>query len=320
MPKDCSWIKAWRRERLRVREGVTLLEYASQRERDAALNTFGGARALAERFVLLSPNVKPPKVKVRHQYSLAPTRTLRFHPEGQFRLEGATDLAGRAALAQIATCDQGGTYHLDVAAIRAGALTTAVRDTLIARAHGGIPPQVEALMSLWEGKSPAPTVATISVFQHPSAAALAKHPGIARHLEKGLNDTSYLIKEGHEKELEGLLVSLGVEFVEGFKADIKAQAVGGGIMQTGLDTRKMRVMIETAIGEGRSLELRYHQEKENYNRYGYAKKSKGKLISEQLIPESVLYSGSTPYLSGKTLAKGEHRYIRIGYITEIAVL
>ncbi len=305
---------------MRVREGVTLLEYASQRERDAALNTFGGARALAERFVLLSPNVKPPKVKVRHHYSLAPTRTLRFHPEGWFRLEGATDLAGRAVLAQIATRGQGGSYHLNVAAIRAGALTTAARDTLIARAHGGIPPQVEALMSLWEGKSAAPTVATISVFQHPSAAALAKHPGIAGHLGSALNDTTYPVKEGHDKELEGLLVSLGVDFMEGFKADIKAQAVGSGIMRTGLDTRKMRVMIETAIGEGRSLELRYHQEKENYNRYGYAKKSKGKLIAEEVTPEAVIYSGSTPYLSGKARAKGDYRYIRIGYITEIAVL
>jgi len=82
----------------------------------------------------------------------------------------------------------------------------------------------------------------------------------------------------------------------------------------------MRVMIQATIGEGRSLELRYHQEKESYDRYGYTKKSKGKLVTEKVTPESVEYSGSTPYLTGKTLGKSTHRYIRIGYITEIAVL
>ncbi len=311
---------ASRRERLHVQEGVKLLEYASQDERDAALNTFKGARAVAERFLLLKTVPEQLKVNVRHQYNLAPARTLRFHSEGHFQLEGATDLAGRAVLAQVATQDLDGTYHLDVAAIRAGTLNTAARDTLTARARGGLPPQLEALMNIWEGRSAAPALAKISVFQHPSAVALVKHPGIAQYLEQQLNDTSYLVKEGHEKGLEQRLSDLGVKLSEGFVPHIKPQAIQSSIMQNGLDTRKMRVMIQATIGEGRSLELRYHQEKESYDRYGYTKKSKGKLVTEKVTPESVEYSGSTPYLTGKTLGKSAHRYIRIGYITEIAVL
>ncbi|MDQ3457904.1 MAG: helicase-associated domain-containing protein [Deinococcota bacterium] len=311
---------ASRRERLRLQEGVSLLEYASHKERDAALNGLAGARAVAERFTILADKAQPPKVKVRHRYSLAPTRTLRFQPEGHFRLESATDLAGRAVLTQVASRDADGSYRLDREAVRAGTLTPAARDTLLARAQGGIPAQLEALLSIWEGRSAAPSVATISVFQHPSAAALVKHPQLAQHLDKGLNDTSYLIKEGHEQKLEALLADLGVTLERGFRTDIKAEAVQGSIMQSGLDTRKMRVMIETAIGEGRSLELRYHQERATYNRYGYAERSQGKLVTEKVTPETVLYSGSTPYLSARAHDQGEPRTIRIGYITGIAVL
>ncbi len=311
---------ASRRERLHVRERVKLLEYTSQGERDAALNTFKDASAVAERFLLLETVPKQLKVSVRHQYNLAPARTLRFHPEGHFQLEGATDLAGRAVLAQLATQDLDGTYHLDVAAIRAGTLNTAARETLTARAKGGLPPQLEALMNIWEGRSTAPALAKISVFQHPSATALAKHPGIAQHLGQQLNDTSYLVAEGHQEGLEQRLSDLGVKLSEGFAPHIKPQAVQGSIMQNGLDTRKMRVLIQATISEGRSLELRYHQEKESYDRYGYTKKSKGKLVTEKIAPESVVYAGATPYLTGKTLGKSAHRYIRIGYITGIAVL
>ena len=311
---------ASRRERLHVQEGVKLFEYASQEERDAALTTFKGARAVAERFLLLEVVPKEFKVSVRHQYNLAPARTLRFHPEGHFQLEGATDLAGRAVLAQLATRDPDGTYQLDVAAIRAGALNTAARDALTARARGGLPPQLEALMNIWEGKSAVPALAKISVFQHPSATALAKHPGIAQHLGQRFNDTSYHVMEGHEKQLEQRLSDLGVKLSQGFTAGIKPQAIQSTIMQSGLDTRKMRLIIETTIGEGRSLELHYHRENVKYDDYGYTSKSKGKVVTEKVTPESVVYSGSTPYMTGKTLGKSEHRHIRIGYITGIAVL
>ena len=315
---------ASRRERLRVREGVTLLEYADQGERDAALKVLGDARAVAERFVLLAA---PPKtgskdragVSVQHHYGSAPARILRFSPEGHFRVEGATDLAGRAVLAQLATRDPRGTYHLSVAAIRAGALTTAARDALTARTRGGLPPQLEALINIWAGGD-APAVAKVSVFQHASAVALAKHPGIAPHLGAQLNDTSYLVKNGHEGELEKILADLGVTFARDFTAGVKPQALGGDAVQRGLNTRKMRELIENAIGEGRALELHYHREKELYDGYGYSKKSKGKAVTEKVTPDAVVYSGSTPYMTGETLGGGEYRHIRIGYISGIAVL
>lgn len=309
---------ASRRERLRLREGVTLLEYAGQGERDAALETLQGAEAVAERFILLG-DAPPPKVSVRHPYTLPPARTLHFSPAGHFRVEGATDLAGRAVLAQLATRDPDGTHHLNFAAIRAGALTTAARDALTARARGGLPPQVEALINIWEGGD-APTLAKISVFQHPSAAALAKHPGIAPHLGGQLNDASYLVRDGHEGELKKRLADLGVELSEGFAPGVKAQAVGGSAMQSGLDTRKLRALIEKTIAESRSLELCYHREKDAYDGYGYSKKSKGKVVTEKITPEAVVYTGSTPYLTGRTPGKDAYRRVRIGYITEIAVL
>lgn len=311
---------ASRRERLRVQKDVTLLEYANRQDRDAALEKLEGARGVAERFVLLSGNAQLPEVEVRHQYSLTPTRTLRFHPDGHFRLEGSTDLAGRAVLSQLATQDSTGAYHLDITAIRSGSLTTAARDTLVARALGGVPPQLEALMSIWEGQSPGPAVAQISVFQHPSAVALAKHPKITPYLGEQLNETSYLIKEGKERQLEQRLCELGVTSKHNFKVDIKQQVIQSSVMQRGLDTRKMRAIVETTISEGRLLELHYYRENVKYDDYGYTRKSKGKAVTEKVTPETVVYSGSTPYLTGKTLGKSEHRYIRIGYISGIAVL
>lgn len=311
---------ASRRERLRVREGVTLLEYADQRERDAALSVEEGAQAVAERFLLVA-TVAPgaDATSVKHWYGSAPARTLRFSPEGHFRVEGATDLAGRAVLAQLATLGPDGTYRLNVAAVRAGALTTAARDALSARARGGLPPPLEALLNIWAGGD-APAVAKVSVFQHASAAALAQHPAVAPHLGGPLSDTDYLVEVGHEKALEKALADLGVTFTRDFTAGVKAQAVGGSVMQSGLDTRKMRALIETTISEARSLELRYHREKETYDGYGYSKKSRGKLVTEKITPSAVVYSGSTPYMTGETLGKGESRYLRIGYITGIMVL
>ena len=313
---------ASRRERLRVQEDVRLLEYATSKERDAALKKLErrGARALAERFILIERGAQLPKVKVRHQYNRAPSRTLRFLPAGHFKLEGATDLAGRAVLAQLATQDEKEVYHLNVDKVRAGALTQAARDALTERAQGGLPPQLEALINVWSAQSPAPTVATIRVFQHPSAAALSKHPKIAPHLGTAINETSFLVQEGHEERLEQHLAELGIEPAERFKADVKPQVIDSSAMQTGLNTRKTRELIEAAIAQGRGLELRYHTEKTNYSSYGYNKKTKGKLKTEKIDPDSVTYLGSTPYLLGRIPGKKEVFEIRIGYIEGIAVL
>ena len=262
------------------------------------------ARAVAERFLLLmTPPKAAAKVSVQHRYGSAPARTLRFSPEGHFRVEGATDLAGRAVLAQLATRDPRGTYHLNVAAIRAGALTTAARDALTARTRGGLPPQLGALLNIWAGGD-APAVAKVSVFQHASAAALAKHPGIAPHLGAQLNDTSYLVEAGREKDLEQTLADLGVTFTRDFTAGVRAQVLGGDTVQRGLNTRKMRELIENTIAEGRALELHYHREKELYDGYGYSKKSKGKAVTEKVTPDAVVYSGSTPYLTGENAQRG----------------
>ncbi len=66
-------------------------------------------------------------------------------------------------------------------------------------------------------------------------------------------------------------------------------------MQRGLNTRKMRELTETVTAEGRSLELHYHREKELYDGYGYSKKFKGKVETEKVTPDAVVYSRSTSY-------------------------
>jgi hypothetical protein len=313
-------LREWaeRRERLSVQENTRLLEFPSTAERDAALAQTKG-KAIGERFVQVSGATRLPKDVLRHSYTGVPGRSLRFEADGRFRIKGASDLAARAIIASLAQPNPDGSYSFNRAALSRRSFD-AVREAFLARVDGGLPPQLDALLGIWEGKTTAPIVAKVSLFQHPSATALAKHPELAKHLDSPISPTTYLIKTGREAGLDQALKALGIAPTSELVANLKAQAIQGSIMQTGLPTRKVRELAEAALRDKRDLEVQYHREKVNYNRYGYPSSTKGKVVSEKLEPKEISYDGSTPYLEGATIEEGEPRRIRLGYVLGIAVL
>lgn len=315
-----SSVSEWagRRERITVTEHTILLEYHNQKERDTALLKIFSATPVGERFALVN---KVPKEAVVHFYSSAPSRTIAFKPDGTFTLEGGSDLAARAAIAAVAKEVRAGVYSIDSEVVRKGQFNATIREALMARVKGKVPLSLEALLTLWEGKAPPPSMAPIQLFQHEYAVALSTHPALAEHFLAPLNSTTLPVKQGSEKALEVALSDLGIMTTSAFRKEVKA--VSGQLltpMQTGLDTRKMRVMIESAIEQKRHLDLKYEEEVTLYSRYGYPEKTKGKIFQEQIIPKKVVYSGSTPYFVGSTLEGNNAREIRIGYILGIAVI
>ena len=314
-----SSIREWagRRERLSLTQHSTLLEYHNSAERDAALQKFKW-QAVGTRFALVT---QVPKGIDKHRYSSPPSRTIKFLSDGRFTLEGGSDLAARAVLASIAIQDATGKFRIDPQAVRIGRFTNQTREAFIARVTGGIPASLEALLSIWEGKRKAPSIASAILFQHEQAAALAEHPSLKPCFEMQLGPTAWLVKPGFEKQLEKTLKELGIESQKEIRTNLEAVTSGGiSSLQMGLDTRKMRVIIENAILENRNLELRYHDEKVTQTRYGYPEKSRGKILTERIQPKHVHYSASTPYFSGDVLEGNKSRTIRIGYILGIAVI
>lgn len=308
---------AGRRERLSLTEGVTLLEYHSASERDAGIAQLKGATAVGERFALVA---HAPKKAVVHNYSSNPTRTIAFQNDGTFKLEGGSDLGARAAIAGIATLVSPETYAFSAETVRRGGFNAATREAFLARVKNKIPASLEALLSIWSGKLAPPSLAPITVFQHEQAAALATHPSLQVHLDAALSPTAMLVKRGAEKKLEAALSALGLEVGQVLRDNIKmVESQSLSPLQMGLDTRKMRGILETAIAQRRDVELQYHSEKTTQTRYGYPEKSRGKVVQEALKPISVTYSASTPYLNAVTLEGEETRRIRIGYILGLAI-
>jgi len=313
---------ASRRERLSVTENTTLLEYPTTKARDAALKKLSGSRAVAERFLLVTNHEEiDENATTLHNYRAEPKRIIEFKDDGGFTLNGASDLAGRAVLASLAEQDKKGNYALNTKAIQAGAFTKVAKESLLKRTKGGLPEQVTVLIDIWSGKTSAPAIGQVSVFQHASAQELAKHPSIAPLLAGQLGATSFLIVDGKVTELNKTLKTLGIVPNKTVEQNLEPQIVEKQeSMKKGLPTRKMREMIESAISNEQSLKLKYNDEKHSYDRYGYTRVSKGKAVTEEIVPDSVYYEGSTPYFYGKTVNTDKGRDVRIGYITEIQVL
>ena len=308
---------AGRRERLSLTEGVTLLEYHDAAERDAGIAQLKGAMAVGERFALVGYT---PKKAVIHNYSSNPTRTIAFQNDGTFKLEGGSDLGARAAIAGIATLVSPETYAFSTETVRKGAFNAATREAFLARVKNKIPTSLEALLSIWSGKLAQPNLAGITVFQHEQAAALATHPSLQPYLDAPLSPTAFLVKPGAQHKLETALKTLGLEAGQTLRENIKALEIQNlSPLQMGLDTRKMRGILETAIAQQRDVELQYHSEKTTQTRYGYPEKSRGKVVQEALKPISITYSASTPYLNAVILEGEETRRIRIGYILGLAI-
>ncbi len=324
-------ISEWasRRERLSVTENTNLLEYPTKTARDKAKKNLKASKAIAERFLLVPENLQAndaltsavaDAITTVHNYRAAPKRVIDFQEDGKFTLEGASDLAGRAVLANLAVQDSKGNYELDTKAIQAGSFTKAAHESLLARTKGSLPAQLSVLIGIWSGKTAAPAVGQVSIFQHASAKELSQHPNIAPLLDGQLGATSFLIKEAKATELNKVLKTLGITPSKTVEHTVQPKVVQEDTLKKGLPTRKMREMIESAIASEQKLKLKYNEEKHSYDRYGYTKISKGKSVTEEINPDSVYYEGSTPYFYGRTVANDKGRDIRIGYITEIAVL
>ncbi len=315
-----SSIQEWsgRRERLSLTEKTTLLEYHDSKERDAALKLSSGARAVGERFMLVEVI---PKNTIVHRYSGTPNRTIVFQADGTFKLEGGADLAARAMMSSLAIPLKAGVYGLNRQAVQAGAFNASYREAFSARVKGNIPRHFEALLTLWEGKIGKPSLVPTTLFQHELANSLATHPSLEAHLATQLNSTTYLVKAGSEKSLQEALKALGIEAGAALRANLTATSSQSlNPLQIGLNTRKMREMIELAIAQNRSLEIKYDEEKTVYGNYGYPEKTRGKIKHEKIKPTDVSYAASTPYFSGKTLEGAKERTIRIGYIHAIGVI
>ena len=309
---------AGRRERLSLTEGVTLLEYHDASERNAGVAQLKGATVVGERFALVA---HAPKKAAVHNYFSNPTRTIAFQSDGTFKLEGGSDLGARAAIASIAAPISPDTYAFSADAVRRGGFNTATREAFLARVKNRLPVSLEALLSIWSGKLMQPSLAGVTVFQHEQAAALATHPSLHMHLESAFSPTVIAVKRGAEKKLEAALNALGLEAGTALRPGVReVEAASLSPLSMGLDTRKMRVILESAIAQKREVELQYHSEKTTRTRHGYGEKSRGKVVQERLTPISVTYSASTPYLSALTTDAEQTRRIRIGYILGLAMV
>ena len=232
------------------------------------------AKALAERFITIPELSKGLKISTKYDYKSSTTPIIRFSSDGSFSLDGVIDLAGRAVISKLAKPSEAGNYELDAEAIAQGGFSNAVYEVLKECTHGGLPDYIEATISIWRNKSNAPAIAKVNLFQHPHAVALSKYPNVSKNLAQQLGESSFLIKQGCEKDLELALKSIGINTSQQIDYELKTKAVQKSHLQTGLATRKMREMIESAIAQGRSLELHYYDEKVSYNRYGSLEKIK----------------------------------------------
>lgn len=311
---------AARRDRLRVHVDARVLEYANEAERDDALSRLRGARALAERFVLLDPDAPIPATGHAHHYLDPPHPSLTFGHDSAVRIKGDVDLPGRAALHALTTPHRNGQRRIAPEAVRASTRPGEHMEALVARARNQLPPQLHAMMRAWSGASPRPVVATASLFRHPDASAWAEHPDVGPLLGAQIAPTTFLVRPEQQEALRAQLEALGVTPTTALDREPEAPpSAEDGALQTGLSTRKKRELIEAALEAGHELELRYTEERERYDRYGRVRRSKGKARTEVVTPDAVEYAGSIPYLLASASPRGTERIIRIGYIDAIAM-
>ena len=309
-----STLKDWagRRDRITVTGGVTLLEFSSRADRDARLETHRVLTAVGETYALTGGKTIP-KDWVSYRYDAAPERSLRFSGN-DLLLEGPGDWLVQDLLSSFATKTALGRYTLEMDALRAGKLTPERKVALEGRLKGPFPRALNTLIDVWNGKQKPPALVPATLFQHPQAMFLAEHPRLKPFLSQPLNATTYALDTAKVKDFQKVLAELHISPGTALETG-PAQSVQSTLLEN-IPTRKLRELIEDAIGAGRTLELKYHEEK---YAGGWGPKTQGKLRREKIIPSSVVYEASTPYFVGKT-EDGDSRRVRIGYIQGIAVI
>lgn len=306
-------IEDWaaRRDRLVLHQGATLLEYPSREKRDAAMQK--GGRAVGETYLLLDADQKPPVGVSVLNYAAAPRETLKFSASGEFTLTAPLDLLGRALLAGRVERVGQEKYRFRPPA-EGQSYPSGLLSDVEARTVGKLPEEVRLQLGVWTGRSPAPALSAVTLFQHPQAAALARLPRLAGLLGTALGAELYTVVAGKETELHAALAELGLPTTSQFRTPRDADADLIVIS----DTRKKREYLEGIIAAGQNVRVRYHEEKRGNDWYGTV--SKGRLRVASFKPLKIDRTGSTPYLEAKFLEGGEEERIRIGYIVALGAL
>ncbi|UQN09600.1 helicase-associated domain-containing protein [Deinococcus sp. QL22] len=308
-----STIQDWaaRRERLTVHQGVTLLEYPTRAERDAALGS--GGTAVGDTLLMLAPGQKlRPGIPIL-KYDQPPAKTLKFSADGSFSVTGEQDFLTRQLLeGRILTA---GKDNYTLRPTLPGGLPTSFLSDLEARSSSRLPGTLRLQLGVWSGSVPPPSVAPVTLIQHPQAQALAQHPALKEFIGLSLGPNLFTVKAGKEAALETALSALGL--APNRKIAAPQSAASDLLIIT--DTRKKREFLEEAIRNGHNLLIQYQEEKLVGSGWYGSRVSAGKRRLEEFQPMRVDRDGSTPYLQARELKSGEEERIRIQYILGLAI-
>lgn len=308
-----STIQDWaaRRERLTVHRGVTLLEYPTRAERDAALRS--GGTAVGDTLRLLGPEQKIPSGVPLLNYDQAPAKTLKFSADGSFTVTGELDFLTRQLLE--GRLMAAGKEKYTVRPVSPGGLPSSFLNDLEARSVGRLPATLRLQLGVWSGQMPLPGVAAVTLLQHPQAQALAQHPALKEFIGPSLGPTLFTVQTGKAQALETALGALGL--APDHKIAVPQGAASDLLVIT--DTRKKREFLEEAIRNGHNLLLQYNEEKTVGSGWYSSRITAGKRRLDEFQPLRIDRTGSTPYLEARDLKTGEKERIRIQYILGVAI-
>ncbi|WP_407569473.1 helicase-associated domain-containing protein [Deinococcus altitudinis] len=308
-----STLSGWaaRRERLVLHNGVTLLEFPDAAARDGYQGRSGGT-PIAQTLLLPAPGQKLPVGLPVLRYDGPPRKALTVSPAGLITVQGELDFLGRRLLSQCTQAVPGG-YRLTPGQ----SLPASTVAELEARVQGNLPPLLKLQLGRWSGTEPAPALGSATLLQHPQAAALLEHPGLAPHLGGLLAPGLLLVKAGQQGALERELSALGLTPDGEFSAQPQNAGKTAPDYEFPEDTRRKRILLEQAITEGRDARLMYQTE--TYHGW-YGESRPGKTRQRLLTPREIYKEGSTPYLLADVVGEQEEERIRVGYVLGIALV
>ncbi|ULH14593.1 helicase-associated domain-containing protein [Deinococcus sp. KNUC1210] len=213
-----STLTGWaaRRERLVLHQNVTLLEFPTPQERDAHRASFGGM-PIGAALLLPAQERKVGKTVPTLRYDAPPAQVLSATAGGLLKVNGELDFLGRALLSQFTQPQRGG-YALRPPAPGTVLPSTLLRD-LEARTKGHLPALLRLQLDTWSGLQPPPALGTVTLLQHPQAAALLQHPALKPLLEGALGTTLLLVKTGQQQALTLALQELGLTPADGLQTE-----------------------------------------------------------------------------------------------------
>ncbi len=308
--RSTLWDWAARRERVTLRQGVTLLEYPTRSDRDAALGA--GGRAVGEKLLILEPGQNiAPHIPVLN-YEQGPQKVLNFSADGSFSVTGELDFLTRQLLdGRVA----GGPQKYTVKPTIPGSLPHSFLRELEARSSNHLPATLRLQLGVWSGLVTPPSVAAVTLIQHPQAQTLAQHLSLKDLIGIVLGPTLFTVQPGKEPAFEAALISLGLSP----KREIVAVQGATTDLVVLTDTRKKREFLEEAIRNGHNLLLQYHEEKYVSSGWHGSRVTNGRRRLDEVRPLRIDRQASTPYLEARDLNTKEDIRIRVQYILGLAI-